>query len=300
MNNYKKIPISLFEVFYELILNGSFTNTAKALSVTKAAISHSIKLLEKELKVDLINRTTRTLSLTHEGNILFDYCVNLQQEIIKVRDLAESFHSEPSGILKISTIPFFARKILLKLIKEYSKNFPKVQVEVSVEEKLPNFKTQEADIVLGVNWPPPEDIIARKLAKTRYVLCASPNYINEKGIPKNLEDLSNHRVIPHRSRSTSLVNTKNNIKVNISNPSLSADSIDFIKECTLDGLGVAQFHEYIVKQELEEGKLVEILADEFSSEQSLFIYYPKNKFVQPKIREFVNLVLNNELLTNKA
>lgn len=112
MKDYKKIPISLFEVFHELILHSSFTNTAKALGVTKAAISHSIKLLEKELKVDLINRTTRTLSLTHEGNILFDYCVTLQQEIIKIRDLAESFHNEPSGILRVSTKPFFARKVL--------------------------------------------------------------------------------------------------------------------------------------------------------------------------------------------
>ncbi|MED7819979.1 MULTISPECIES: LysR family transcriptional regulator [unclassified Francisella] len=297
MKDYKKIPISLFEVFHELVLHGSFTNTAKAIGVTKAAISHSIKLLEKELKVDLINRTTRTLSLTHEGKILFDYCANLQQEIVKVRDLAESFHSEPSGILRISTKPFFARKILLKLIKEYSKKFPKVQIEVSVEEKLPDFKTQEADIVLGVNWPPPEDIIARRIAKTRYVLCTSPKYINERGTPKNLEDLSNHSVIPHRSRSTPVVNTKNNIKVNIHNPILSADSTEFIKECVLDGMGIAQFHEYIVRKELENGKLVEILPNEFSNEQELFIYYPKNKFVQPKIREFVNLVINSELLT---
>lgn len=163
MKSCKKTPISLFEVFHELVLYGSFTKTAKALGVTKAAISHSIKLLEKELKVDLINRTTRTLSLTHEGNILFDYCVNLHQEIVKVRDLAESFHSEPSGILKISTNPFFAQKVLLDLIKEYSKNFPKVQIKVNIEEKLPDFKTQEADIVLGVNWPPPEEIVARKI-----------------------------------------------------------------------------------------------------------------------------------------
>ena len=300
MKSYKKIPISLFEVFHELVLYGSFTKTAKALGVTKAAISHSIKLLEKELKVDLINRTTRTLSLTHEGNILFDYCVNLQQEIIKVRDLAESFHNEPSGILRISTKPFFARKVLLKLIKEYSKKFPKVQVEVSVEEKLPNFKAQEVDIVLGVNWPPPEDIVARKIAKTRYVLCASPEYINKNGSPKNLEDLSNHNYIPHNSRATPLVNIKNNIKVNIANPTLSADSTDFIKECILDGMGIAQFHEYIIKDELEKGKLVEILANEFSSEQNLFIYYPKNKFVQPKIREFVNLIINSKLLATKV
>ncbi|WP_150467229.1 LysR family transcriptional regulator [Francisella sp. SYW-9] len=298
MKNYKKISISLFEVFYELVLHNSFTNTAKALGVTKAAISHSIKLLEKELKVDLINRTTRTLSLTHEGNILFEYCSKLQQEIVNVRGLAESFHSEPSGTLKITTVSFFAREFLLKIIKEYKKNFPKVQIDINIIEKLPDFKAQETDVALGVNWSPPEDIIARKISKTRYILCSTPGYIRKNGTPQNLVDLSNYDYITHSSRKSQLLNVKNNIDANIYNPVLSADSAEFIKECVLDGMGIAQFHEYIVKKELENGKLVQILANEFSKEQELFIYYPKNKFVQPKIREFVNLVLSSKFLSN--
>ncbi|MBK2025179.1 LysR family transcriptional regulator [Francisella philomiragia] len=298
MKNKKNIPINFFEIFYKLVTYGSFTNTADALGITKAAVSHTIKQLEKELKVDLLIRTTRRLSLTHEGKLLFEYCKTLQNEIENIRDLAESFHSEPSGILKINTSSFFAKSVLIGLIKEYSKKFSKVKIEVNIEERMPNFKTQETDIILGVNWTPPEDIIARKIATTRYILCASPVYLELYGIPSSLSDLVNHKYIPHSSRATALVNIRES-KVNAQMPpsDLSANNMEFMKECVLNDLGIAQFHEYIVKDEIQSGKLVELLKDEFLDHQDIYIYYPKNKFVQPKVKEFVKLVMNSQIFT---
>lgn len=298
IKNKKNIPINFFEIFYKLVTYGSFTNTADALGITKAAVSHTIKQLEKELKVDLLIRTTRRLSLTHEGKLLFEYCKTLQNEIENIRDLAESFHSEPSGILKINTSSFFAKSVLIGLIKEYSKKFSKVKIEVNIEERMPNFKTQETDIILGVNWTPPEDIIARKIATTRYILCASPVYLELYGIPSSLSDLVNHKYIPHSSRATALVNIRES-KVNAQMPpsDLSANNMEFMKECVLNDLGIAQFHEYIVKDEIQSGKLVELLKDEFLDHQDIYIYYPKNKFVQPKVKEFVKLVMNSQIFT---
>ncbi|WP_191092420.1 LysR family transcriptional regulator [Francisella sp. XLW-1] len=298
MKNKKNIPINFFEIFYKLVTYGSFTNTADALGITKAAVSHTIKQLEKELKVDLLIRTTRRLSLTHEGKLLFEYCKTLQNEIENIRDLAESFHSEPSGILKVNISSFFAKSVLIGLIKEYSKKFSKVKIEVNIEERMPNFKTQETDIILGVNWTPPEDIIARKIATTRYILCASPVYLELYGIPSSLSDLVNHKYIRHSSRATALVNIRES-KVNAQMPpsDLSANNMEFMKECVLNDLGIAQFHEYIVKDEIQSGKLVELLKDEFLDHQDIYIYYPKNKFVQPKVKEFVKLVMNSQIFT---
>ncbi|APC90808.1 MULTISPECIES: LysR family transcriptional regulator [Francisella] len=299
MKKHKNISINLFETFYQLVMYGSFTNTAKALGITKAAVSHTVKQLEKELKVDLLNRTTRSLSLTHEGRLLFNYCKTLQNEIDNIRDLAESFHKQPSGILKITTSSFFAKNILLDLIQKYSKEFTKVRIEVNIEEKMPDFRTQETDIILGVNWTPPEDIVARKIATTRYILCASPAYLKQNGKPKNLTDLANHNYIPHKSRATPLVNIKENkIKLHMLSSKLTANNIEFIKECVLGGFGIAQFHEYIVKKEIQTGTLVELLRDEFLEQQDIFIYYQKNKFVQPKVKEFVNLVMNSQIFTS--
>lgn len=292
----KKIQVSLFEIFYELSLHGNFTNTAKVLGVTKAAISHSVKQLEKEIGVDLLNRTTRTVSLTHEGRLLLGYCESLQFEIDSIRDLSKSFHSEPSGILRVSTTPYFAREVLPLLIKEYSQKFPKVQVDVLIEERMPDFKIEQVDLILGVNWEPPEDVVARKIAETRYVLCATPRYLSDNACLNNLGDLQKHNYIGHKSRSTAMVAIKKEdpfFKIDIR---LSANDSDFIKECVLADIGIAQFHLYMVEDEIENGELVSLLEDEFADQQDIFIYYQKNKFVQPKVKEFVRLVTSTEIL----
>ncbi len=233
--------------------------------------------------MDLLNRTTRSLSLTHEDILLFNYCKTLQNEIDNIRDLAESFHKEPSGILKINTSSFFAKNILIDLIQQYSNKFTKVHIQVNIEEKMPDFRTQETDIILSVNWTPPEDIIARKATTTRYILCASPAYLQQNGTPKSLADLANHKYIPHKSRVTPL----DNIKENKLNPrtflsKLSANNIEFIKEFVLTGFGIAQFHEYIVTKEIQAGGLFELLKDEFLEQQDIFIYYQKTNLCNRK------------------
>ena len=228
---------------------------------------------------------------------MFNYCKTLQNEIDNIRDLAESFHKEPSGILKINTSSFFVKNILIDLIQQYSNNFTKVHIKVNIEEKMPDFRTQETDIILGVNWTPPEDIIARKAATTRYILCTSPAYLQQNGTPKSLADLANHNYIPHKSRVTHWLISKNN-KLNPRTflSKLSANNIEFIKEFVLTGFGIAQFHEYIVTKEIQAGGLFELLKDEFLEQQDIFIYYQKNKFVQPKVKEFVNLVLKSNTI----
>lgn len=162
---------------------------------------------------------------------------------------------------------------------------------------MPDFRTQETDIILGVNWTPPEDIIARKAATTRYILCASPAYLQQNGTPKSLADLANHNYIPRKSRVTPLVN----IKENKLNPrtflsKFSANNIKFIKEFVLTGFGIAQFHEIYCNKKIQAGGLFELLKDEFLEQQDIFIYYQKNKFVQPKVKEFVNLVLKSNTI----
>ncbi|AIT09675.1 LysR family transcriptional regulator [Candidatus Francisella endociliophora] len=288
----KKIPISQLETFYFLVNNNSFTKAAHELGITKSAISHAIKSLEAELKVDLINRTTRSFELTHEGQLLYSHCLSLQNEIDNIRNLTDSFHAEPSGVLRINTTTFFAEQTLLPIIDKYTKKFPKVRIEINIEERLPSYQ-QQIDIIFGVNWTPSDDLVARKITNTRYILCASPEYLTSYGTPKNLQDLINHRYIPHTSRDRAIVSTKANTHIKISKPQISADNAFLLKKCALDGLGIIQVHEYIVKEELENGKLVEILSDELLEKQDVFMYYQKNKFVQPKIKEFVAVVLES-------
>ncbi|MFC4892311.1 LysR family transcriptional regulator [Pseudofrancisella aestuarii] len=287
----KKISLSQFEVFLVVANSLSFTLAANILGVSRASISQSIKALEKELEVPLFLRTTRSISLTSEGESLFEQCSRLRYELDNARALIKSFHKKPKGKLKISCNPFLAEKVLLPILMQYKEQFPDVELIIVVEERIPDFDKEQTDIAFGVNWKAPDDLIARKIGETRYVLCASPRYLKKYGVPKNLEDLKKHNFIPHISRHTSLVGLKDaNSYINISSD-ISSNNVSFIKKCVLDGLGIAQFHEYAAIEEIKRGDLIEVLPAVFNEKESLFIYYQKNRFVQPKIKELVKIIL---------
>ncbi|OYK80471.1 LysR family transcriptional regulator [Coxiella burnetii] len=280
-----------FEAFLCVAESGGFTPAAKQLGISKAAVSHTIRLLEESLRTPLFVRDTRNIRLTEEGELLFSQCKRLKEELDAARNLVAGFNSSPSGTLRMSCNPYFAETHLFDLLQTYTQRFPKVKVELLVEERMPNMEREKIDIVFGINWPAPSDVVAKTIDKTRYVLCASPKYLNKFGIPKTVKALEQHRYIPHLGRSPEnvIMNLKNKVTLNLT-PQLKLNNAHLIKKCALNGLGIIQLHDYMVKEELANGSLVEVLKDHFQAEIPIYIYYQKHRFVQPKVRQFINLV----------
>lgn len=291
-------PVSLlqFEVFLSITEHGSFTEAAKSLNLSKAALSKTIKALEKELELSLFIRTTRSLKLTEEGKLLYQQCLRLKEELDSVRHLVGRFHSEPRGHLRISCNLFWAEKYLLPKLELYMKKFPQIEIDLLSEERLPDLKRENIDLVFGVNWPAPDNVIARKIGETRYVLCASPDYLKRFGTPTCLNDLEQHQYIPHLGRehhtpivslkkTTSKIHLKHQLKTNHSH---------LIKACALQGLGIVELHDYVVADEIEKGNLIEILPGILKEKEPIYIYYRKDGFVLPKVRQLINLLTNNE------
>lgn len=279
-----------FETFLAVAETGGFTAAAKKMGISKAAISQTIRMLENALQVSLFIRNTRHVTLTDEGEVLFSQCQRLKQELDITRDLIGGLNASPAGTLRISCNPFFAESHLLKILQDYIQLFPKVKVEILAEERMPNMQQEQIDIVFGINWPAPEDIVAKTIGYTRYVLCASQGYLEKFGVPKNIKDLEQHHYIPHCGRSSEniLTSLKKKASLNLK-PHLILNSTYFMKKCALSDMGIIQLHDYMVKEELKNGSLVEILPEFFIKRIPLYIYYQKHKFVQPKIRQFVNL-----------
>ena len=291
--NIRKLNFASLELFLAVASNGSFTKAAEALGVSKSYVSQIVKTLEDGLGVDLFIRTTRSLSLTYEGELFLSQCEKVIYEFHNTKDLVDSFHNELTGKLRISCNRLLAEKVLLPILIIYRNKFPKVVLDVVIEERVPNFHDEQLDVVFGANWQPPEDIIARKIATTEYVLCASANYISEKGYPKNLTEISDYNFIPHSGRQRTIVGmSSENSSVEIFSD-ISANNTSFVKECVRNGLGIALFHDYVVQKELDGGEFVKLLSEEFGQKQGLYIYYQKNRFVQPKVKEFVKIVLEN-------
>ena len=291
----KQLPdVAHFETFMQVADSSSFTLAAKKLHKTKAAISTAIKVLENEIGAPLFIRSTRKVILTEDGKLLLAQCERLKNELDITRNLIHKFHQQPKGKLTINCNAQLSKKYLLPTIETYLKNYPEVKIEVLIEEKMFDLKNESIDVLVGVNWPAPDDIIARKIGETRYVLCASPEYFKKNEKPKKISDLEKQKIIIHSGRNPDypVISLKNKNPQPKISAYLSANNIEFMKNCVLTGLGIAQFHDYVVEDELKQGQLIEILPELFNQNEPLYLYYLKHRHVQPKIRKLVDLLVD--------
>ncbi len=269
----------------------SFTRAAEFLGISKGAVSQSIRQLETHLKVRLFYRTTRKVSLTDEGLVFYQQCQRLKREMDGTVELVGQFHQSPSGTLRICSNPHFAKAKLPKLIDCYMKQFPEVKMEILCDERMPDMIAEQIDIVFGICWPAPDDVVAKVIDQTRYVLCASQAYLDKNGTPEKVEDLQNHNYFPHMGRDPKTPLMHIDVKQSFHlKTRLALNNISVMKELAKSGLGIVQLHDYVVQKDLDSGELVEILPDFSKPNIPLYVYYLKHRYVQPKVRQFLNLV----------
>lgn len=287
-----KLSLQYFETFLMVAKECSFTSAAKKLGVSKAAVSQMIRSLETSLEVPLFIRTTRHISLTDEGQVLESQCKRLKDELDTARSLVGNFKQTPSGTLKISCNAYIAETKLMEIIKPYMEKYPEVNIELSIQECMPNMQLENIDIIFGVNCPGDDELIVRTIGKTRYVLCASPQYLKQYGEPNTIKELEQHKFISHLGRDpkNKISQLKKQQTLNISSQ-LAINNSTILKKSALLGYGIVQLHEYLILGELKNGSLVEVLKNSTHSNLPLYMYYQKHRFVQPKIRQFVNLCL---------
>ena len=192
--------LNRFELFTHVAQTGNLTQSAKLLQLTKAALSKQIRKLEADLHFDLFSRTGQRLHLTDQGEVLLQQCLRLKQEIENTRAMCEDFHTEPRGLLYIVALDFFAQKIIYPRLNKFIQKYPKLEILIDASEHIPDFEREQADIALGFSLSAPDNVIQRRMATTRYVMCASPEYFKKYGEPKTLDELLQHRYIGHKAR----------------------------------------------------------------------------------------------------
>ena len=280
-----------FETFIKVAEYQSFSKAAAALGVSKAAVSHTIRILEESFKAGLFKRTTRSVRLTDEGELLLKQCLRLQDELVATRQLVAGFDSAPSGTLCISANPYLFESKLMPAIDEYRRCYPQVRLNLLMDERMPDMQAEGVDIVYGVNWTPPDDVVARKVGHTRYVFCASPAYLNNNGVPLHVKDLLQHQYIAHSGRSSEhILNDLKSKTVPAVRPVIAVNNAYNMKQLALSGLGIVQLHDYVVAAEVKKGTLIEVLSDQVNRVKFLYVFYQKHRFVQPKIRQFIRLL----------
>lgn len=280
-----------FELFICVAQTGSLTRAAALLGMTKPALSKQIKRLETDLKVDLFSRYSQRLHLTEQGNLLLTQCLRLKKELDDTRAICQQLIEEPEGVLRVVAFAHFAQQLIFPKLADFLRCYPKLELVMDLSERIPDFEREQIDLAVGFSLPSSLDIVRKSMTTTRYALCASPRYFQQYDKPKTLQDLIHHRYIGHSSRPMEQVI---NLKLPhhlVLKPYLLLNNVSAMIACAKLSLGLIQLPLYLLQEDLASGELIEVLTAYQAVDVHVYYYYPKYRYVQPKVRKFIDYFL---------
>ncbi|MGH8496775.1 MAG: LysR family transcriptional regulator [Gammaproteobacteria bacterium] len=290
MNNLTEIAI-----FVKVVESGSFTAAAEKLGMSRAAASKSVSRLEDRLGARLLQRTTRTLSMTEAGEVLFHRSRRGLSEIEAAELEVDHLQGEPRGILRISGPVYFGVRHLTPVLAEFLTAHPAVEADVQLDDRLVHVVEEGFDLVVRVTVLEDSSLVSRRLAPCRTVVCASPDYWARHSVPERPADLIAHncfiysnlpspdiwRFLDSKGRDVT-VQVRGNLRFNNTEMAVAA---------VRQGLGVIRVPTFYIGDELSDGRLVAALTEYASPrEASVYAVYPARDHLPPKVRSFIDLL----------
>lgn len=285
-------PISEMAVFTEVVQSGSFIEAGRRLSLTSSGVSKKISRFEDRLGVRLFNRTTRTLSLTEAGNALFERCENILAAIEDAEDTARDLSTVPKGVLRIAASDALSLQVLVPFLKKFAQDYPEVSVLLLQADGGINLLNERVDVALLFDQPVETSFIARKLIDDPWIICASPEYLEQQGTPAVPSDLLNHRCLTiHAKGQTNdqwTFDANGEAETIRVNSAFSGIGLT-VKEAALNNMGIARLAHFLVSSEIAAGKLKPILTDRIKNDdRAIYAIYPNRQHLPFKTRVFVD------------
>jgi len=281
-------------VFSAVVEAGSFTGATRALDMSKAAVSRYVAELEERLGVRLLHRTTRKLSPTTEGEIFFARCRELLDNLDEAEAEITSRSGEASGLLKVNVPVTFGLMYLAPLWPVFLARHPKLDLDITLSDRVVDLVEDGFDLAVRIGQLPSSSLISRKLAATRMVLCASPDYLKRCGEPSAPGELLQHDVISYSLFSSgenwTFAGPEGHVSVKVV-PRMRTNSGDTCRAAALQHQGIVLQPTFIVGADLEQGSLHEIMPGYRSTELGVYAVYPSRKFVSPKVRLLIDFLV---------
>lgn len=280
-------------VFVQVVENGSFSRAAKQLSMANSAVSRVVKRLEEKLGVNLINRTTRQLRLTEEGSQYFRRVQKILQEMAAAEAEMLAVHEVPQGILRVDSAMPMVLHLLVPLAAKFNERYPHIQLSLVSSEGYINLIERKVDIALRAGELDDSGLRARHLFDSHFRVVASPEYLSKHGTPQSTEDLANHQClgfIEHTFLNTWAVFDAQGNPYKIS-PHFTASSGEILQSLCLSGCGIACLSDFLVDNDIAEGKLIPLLTEQTSNKTLPFnaVYY-SDKAVNLRLRVFLDFL----------
>src|SRR6478735_1878530 len=275
----------------------SFRVAARKLGLTPSAVSKAITRLEARLGLRLLNRTSRSVSLTEEGEAFLRGC---REAVVSVRSAEERVlqaHRAPRGRLTISLPLLLGKLVVLPALKQFCERYPALAVHASLTDRVLSLADENVDAVLRVGKVSNSRLSARKLRDVRWVTVAAPMYLAQRGVPRTPEELTSHHclkfVLPNGTVQEWEFGERGNERRALPTPgSLFCDHGEGLIEAACAGLGVFQAHDYAVARPLAAGQLLEVLSDFSVAGPPIWLLMAPGRRSSPKVRAFVEFIVD--------
>ena len=276
---------------------GSLSAAARALDLTPPAATKRLAQLESRLGVRLVNRTTRSISLTSEGETFLAHATRILDEIAEMEEAVTSARATPRGLLRVNATLGFGRTTIAPLVSEFAKKYPDVEVQVEVTDKPIDLVESGFDLAIRFGALPDKRLNARRLMSNRRFLCASPKYLERHGEPATLADLANHRCIVHRQNDDAsgvwrFVSREHSEAIKV-HGALSSNDGDIALGWALDGHGILIRSEWDLAKYVESGRLKVVLPKFALPSADLFVYYPTRRNQSVRARAFIDFLVTH-------
>jgi LysR family transcriptional regulator for bpeEF and oprC len=256
--------LNSMEIFHSVAIHHSFTKAALELKLSKSFVSVQISTLETQLKIKLLNRTTRHLSLTLAGENFLESCKKIIAEKNTALHAIESLKNEPSGHLKISAPPSMCASYLALLIPKFIAVYPKITVELDSSVALKNLLRDKIDIAIRMTRKPDPNYIARLLGEFKLIVCATPEHLSQYGSPKRPQDLINHNCLIYSTAPEGFLwefyKDQQREEIPVTGTIISDNSFT-IQLAMLAHCGIARLPSYLLHQNIHDKKLTLLLED---------------------------------------
>jgi DNA-binding transcriptional LysR family regulator len=280
-------------LFVEIADIGSITTAAKQLDISPSAASAALKRLEKHLNIELFIRSTRKLRITLEGERFLVHCRKVLSSLDDAKASINSSQDEIAGRIHLSVSSDLGRNLVLPWLDDVMDEKPKLSFQLSLDDSVSDFYMDKVDVALRYGQLDDSSMVAFHLATTEYVICASPEYINQYTPPQKPEDLVNHNCLLYRlgnqtydiweftkKQNLGLINTPQKIKVHSNR---ICNDGDVVRRWALAGKGLALKSRFNIINDLKIGNLIELMPDYQAKSISLWLICPSKKQVTPAV-----------------
>lgn len=287
--------ISAISIFVAVGESASLTVAARKLQMSVSGVSKAVSRLEDRLRVRLLNRTSRRITLTHEGAAYFMRCRQVLLDLEEAEVTIAQGQSQPRGRLRVLVPRALGKKIIIPAMTRFLEQYPDISVDLILDARPLNLEEEGIDVALRYGAPADSLLVVRKLCRVKYLVCASPDFIRRNGEPQSLDDIRRFHcinyVIPgsghYRQWRFRLGGSATSLDVD---GAFNVNDMGALADAALIGTGLAYLPEFMVADHIAAGELKIVLGDLAYEGDWIYMIYPRRRYFSPRFRVFTDFI----------